>query len=122
VALEELGRLQLWQSKFAAAESTFTSCLKQYERGHATAPYRLKLMLGTALLKQDKLDEAQGLLIAGYGGLKPRLESQIPEHATRLAEALNLLIELYTKLERPYEVTKWRAELDTLTSSASSSE
>jgi hypothetical protein len=54
--------------------------------------------------------EAMRLLLAGYGGLRQR-EEGIPSRAsTRIPEAIDRLIELYTATNKPGEATKWRAE------------
>ena len=56
------------------------------------------VMLGAALLGQDKVSEAEPLLAGGYDGLD-RLRDQIPEEvrAERLAWALQRIIALYER-------------------------
>ena len=67
-------------------------------------------MLGGALLGQKKYAEAEPLLLNGYEGMKQR-EKQIPPQArSRIAEALDRLIELSTATNKPDEVKKWQAE------------
>jgi hypothetical protein len=66
--------------------------------------------MGGALLGQEKYKEAEMLLLKGYEGMKQR-EKTIPSQAkTRMAEALDRLIQLYTKTNKPDEVKKWQAE------------
>jgi hypothetical protein len=54
--------------------------------------------------------DAEPLLLTGYEGMKQR-ETTIPEQGnTRIPEALDRLIELYTATDKPDEVKKWQAE------------
>jgi len=53
-------------------------------------------------------------LLKGYEGMKAREKTIPPQAATRLPEALDRLIELYTKWDKPDEAKKWQAEKDKL--------
>jgi serine/threonine protein kinase len=66
-------------------------------------------LLGNEFEQSRLLAEAEPLLIKGYVGLKQR-EMTIPENLrrARITEALDRLIELYTVLNRPEEVEKYR--------------
>ena len=67
-------------------------------------------MLGETLLGQKKYADAEPLLLKGYEGMKKR-EKTIPKGGeTRIPEALDRLIELYTATNKPDEVKKWQAE------------
>jgi hypothetical protein len=67
-------------------------------------------MLGGALLGQKKYADAEPLLLTGYEGMKAH-EKTIPSQGnTRIPEALDRLIELYTATNKPDEVRKWQAE------------
>jgi hypothetical protein len=67
-------------------------------------------MLGGALLGQKKYADAEPLLLQGHAGMKQR-EKAIPHQAsTRIPEALDRLIELYTAINKPDEAKKWQAE------------
>ena len=67
-------------------------------------------LLGGALLGQKKYAKAEPLLLQGYEGMKQR-EKAIPAPGlSRLPEALDRLIELYTATNRPDEAKKWREE------------
>ena len=46
----------------------------------------------------------------GYEGIKQREKTIPPQAATRLPEALDRLIDLYTATNKPYEAKKCRAE------------
>ena len=70
-------------------------------------------MLGASLLGQNKLAEAEPLLIAGYQGLQRTVDGiPVPVRERRLTEALNNLIRLYDGWEKPEESAKWKQELE----------
>jgi hypothetical protein len=69
-------------------------------------------MLGAVLLGQNKLAEAEPLLVKGYEGMKDRKAAIPPQAEVRISEALERLVELYSALERPDNVIHWLAELD----------
>ena len=66
--------------------------------------------LGGALLGQKKYADAEPLLLAGYEGMKQRRKTIPADVKDRLPVALDRVIELYTAMEKPDEVKKWRAE------------
>ena len=65
-----------------------------------------KSLLGGALLGQKKYADAEPLLLTGYEGMKQREKTIPPQGQTRLPEALDRLIELYTATNKPDEVKK----------------
>jgi serine/threonine protein kinase len=67
-------------------------------------------LLGGALLGQKKYQGAEPLLLKGYAGMKARAKSIPKGSASRLVEALDRLIELYTATNRPDELKMWQAE------------
>ena len=70
--------------------------------------FNTQSMLGEALLGQMKYTDAEPLLLKGYEGMKAR-EASIPAPAaTRIPEALDRLIALYTATKKPDEVKKYR--------------
>jgi hypothetical protein len=50
------------------------------------------------------------LLLKGYEGMKEREKSITKGGETRIPEALDRLIELYTATNKPDEAKKWQAE------------
>ncbi len=74
------------------------------------ADARTQQNLGAALLGQKKYADAEPLLLKGYEGMKQREKTIPPQGSTRLPEALDRLIELYTATNKPDEARKWRAE------------
>ena len=72
--------------------------------------FNARSMLGGSLLGQRKYADAEPLLVSGYEGMKRREKAIPPQAATRLAEALDRLIELYSATDNPDALRKWRAE------------
>lgn len=64
-------------------------------------------MLGGSLLVQKKYAESEPLLLKGYEGIKAREKTIPPQGSTRIPEALDRLIQLYTETNKPEEVKKW---------------
>ena len=96
----------------AAAEEMLRESLAIREKWQPDAwtTFNTKSMLGGALLGQKKYAPAEPLLVKGYEGLKAR-EKTIPTTGdTRIPEALDRLVELYTATGKPDEAAKWRAE------------
>jgi serine/threonine protein kinase len=74
--------------------------------------FETKSLLGEALLDQKKFDEAEPLLLSGYGGLK-QSKSQIPsQDKFRITKALKRLVQLYEKWGKPNKAAEWRKELE----------
>jgi tetratricopeptide (TPR) repeat protein len=59
-------------------------------------------------VKATLLAEAEPLLLAGYKGMKQRESTIPPQAANAIPEALDRLIELYTTLDKPEEVDRYR--------------
>ncbi|HMP70559.1 MAG TPA: tetratricopeptide repeat protein [Pirellulaceae bacterium] len=108
--LAEFGLSLLEMNGYAAAEPLLRECLAIREKYQAEdwTTCETQSMLGGALLGQAKYAEAEPLLLKGYEGMKAREES-IPPQATRyVTTALDRLIELYTLLDKPEEIEKYR--------------
>ena len=70
-------------------------------------------MLGQAVTKLGRFEEAESLLVGGYEGMKAR-EDKIPAiYKYRRIEALQRLIDLYIAWDKPEVAAKWQAILDT---------
>ena len=96
----------------AEAEPLLRECLAIREKTQPDAwtTFNTQSMLGGALLGQKKYADAEPLLLAGYEGMKQREKTIPPQGDTRIPEALDRLIELYTATDKPDEVKKWQAE------------
>ncbi|HMP03089.1 MAG TPA: serine/threonine-protein kinase [Gemmatales bacterium] len=112
--LAQFGSILLEMKGFKEAEPFLRECLAIREKIQPNdwTTFNTQSMLGGALLGQTKLPEAEPLLLKGYEGMKAREKSIPPQGATRIPEALDRLIELYTALEKPDEVKKYQAERD----------
>lgn len=103
--------LELLKCKqFSVAEELLRECLaiRNEIQPDAWSTYNVQSMLGEALMRQDKLKEAEPLLIEGYEGLVA-VEASIPTEAlNRLPEALDRLIQIYTVLQRPDDLMKFQ--------------
>ena len=110
--LARLGLVLLAVAGFAEAEPLLRECLAIREKAQPDAwtTFNTKSLLGGSLLGQKKYADAEPLLLAGYEGMKQREKSIPPQASTRIPEALDRLIELYTATNKPDEAKKWRAE------------
>jgi serine/threonine protein kinase len=110
--LAKVGLALLEARQFSHAEKLLHECLAIREKHDAElwTTFHTQSILGAALQGQKKYAAAEPLLLKGYQGMKAR-EKAIPlQGATRIPEALDRLIELYTATNRPDEAKKWRAE------------
>ena len=70
----------------------------------------LQLLLGGALVIEKEYAEGEKLLIKGYREWAPRLKDFPQGSCRHVADAVDRLILLYIKTNKPDEVKKWRAE------------
>jgi hypothetical protein len=84
--------------------------LRQKKEPDAWITFNAMSLLGGALLGQKQYAEAERLLRRSYEGMKPREKSIPPQGRTRLAEAVDRLVALYTAINKPDEVKRWQAE------------
>ncbi len=81
--------------------------IRQKANPDAWSTANSRSLLGGVLLSQKKYADAEPLLLKGYEGMKAT-EKDIPRTAaTRLPEALDRLIELYTAIKKPDEMKKY---------------
>jgi serine/threonine protein kinase/tetratricopeptide (TPR) repeat protein len=102
------------QNRSAEAEPLLREALAIREKSQPDAwtNSNIRSILGGALLDQNKLDEAEPLLLEGYNGMKQR-EAAIPaQSAVRISEALERLVRLYETTGNQSEAAAWRAKLD----------
>jgi len=111
INVEPIAR-ELLQSSAFDAELLLRECLAFREKTQPDdcSTFNTQSMLGGALLGQKKYTDAEPLLLKGYEGMKQREKSIPPAAATRIAESLDRLIELYTATNKPEDVKKWQAE------------
>lgn len=98
---------------FAEAEAPARELLsirKEVQPEHWST-FNAMAMLGGALLGQDKVEEAESMLLEGYQGMKARQDA-IPELGKpRVAEALEKLIQLYTSTGQAEQQKRFQDEL-----------
>jgi tetratricopeptide (TPR) repeat protein len=70
----------------------------------------VKFWLATALFRQKKYAEAEPMLLEAYKEAVERIRQARLWHKRYPADVADRLIELYTVLDKPDEVKKWRAE------------
>lgn len=90
-----LSLLQL--GAFAEAEPVIRECfeIREGQLPDSWLTFSTKSMLGAALLGQEKLGEAEPLLVEGYDGIKEVEDTIPPQGQPRIGEALERLIKLY---------------------------
>lgn len=96
--------------QFLAAEDLFSKALeiRQREMPEAWETFQTRSLLGEALLRQDKLVDAEQHLVAGYEGLVMR-EDAIPSNfGSPITDAIDRLIALYERMKKPAEVDRYR--------------
>lgn len=110
--LSGLGENLLRQKRWTDAESAFHESLHILEKKEPSAwtTFNTLSLMGDAMLGQKKFDEAEPLLHKGYKGMKDRENLIPPQDRTRISEALDRLIVLYTATNKPDEAKKWQAE------------
>jgi serine/threonine protein kinase/tetratricopeptide (TPR) repeat protein len=102
----------LKQHKWAEAESLLREALSIWG---ATRPddwlrFKTESRLGECLLGQKRYAEAEPMLLSGYNGMKAR-EARIPmQEKLRLAEAGQLVAELYKVWGKPEKVREWESK------------
>jgi tetratricopeptide (TPR) repeat protein len=97
--------------QFAPAEEMLRECLsiREKKQPEVWTTFNTLSLLGGALRGQKKYADAEPPLVKGYEGLKAREKSIPPQGATRIPEALDRLIELYTATNKPDEVKKYQS-------------
>ena len=109
---EEISNL-LAEGNYAGAEPLAVECLRLRAR---TIPddwrmFNARSMLGACLLGQQKYVEAEPLLRSGYEGMRQR-QAKIPQNGKIwLQNALQRLVQLCQKTNRPDEADAWNKKL-----------
>ena len=114
-ALHELGQYDLKEKRFVEAESLFRETLAIFSQQPQRNWHHFdtESLLGASLLGQQKLAEAEPLLLSGYSGMRER-QATIPVHSKPLLNnAIQRLIDLYTALGNAEKADYWRRQLTT---------
>jgi tetratricopeptide (TPR) repeat protein len=99
-------RLEAWDKSEAALRECLA--IREKESPESWLTFNTQSMLGETLLRLGKLDEAEPLIVGGYQGMREREEEIPPAGKIRLKEAVERLVKLYEKLEKPEEAARWR--------------
>jgi tetratricopeptide (TPR) repeat protein len=105
--------LNLLKHDARESETLLRECLAIRAKKQPDAWYTFdtQAMLGASLLGQKQYADAEPLLLKGYEGMKAREKAIPPQGQPRLTEALERLVELYERWERPEQAARWRKEL-----------
>jgi TolA-binding protein len=108
--LASLGLCLLKSGKPADAEPVLRECLaiRDKKQPDDWMTFNTKSLLGAALLGQKKYTDAEPLLLAGYEGMKKRLDTRPQEDKVRLTEALERLVQLYEATGKKDKADEWR--------------
>jgi hypothetical protein len=112
--LADIGHLLVTNEQYLEAEKYLrqSQAIREKKEPDVWSTFDTRSRLGAALLGQKKYAEAEPLLLRGYEGMKQR-EDKIPtQYRSRLAEALERLVQLYDAWNKPDEAAKWRNELE----------
>jgi len=119
--MSRFGLALLGIGKFTAAVQLLRQCLAIRERTQPDvwSTFNTQSLLGGALLGQKKYADAESLLLKGYEGMQAREETIPSQASTRIPEALDRLIELYTnwhsaERDKGYDshAAEWQKKLD----------
>ncbi len=108
--------IMLEEGKYQEAEAVTRQSLaiRLKLRPDDWSTHHARHMLGAALAFQNRLAEAEPLLIEGYRGMKARAASMPEFHLPRIGEGVQRIIRIYERLDRPGEVARWQQEFDSL--------
>jgi len=107
--LARIGSSMLRYDLFKQSEPLLRQCnaIREKRQPDDWRRFHSLSMLGGSLLGQGKYDDAEPLLLEGYGGLKARARQAQP---SRVREALERVIALYEATNRTKKVAHWKAE------------
>ena len=103
----------LEKGDFAEAEPMVRECLALREKQTPDdwLTFNARSMLGGALLGQKRFAEAEPLLLSGYEGMQQRGASILAVGGTNPREALQRLVELYERTDRPALAAEYKRKL-----------
>lgn len=100
--------------QYQAAETYLRECLmiREKQLPDDWKLFNAKSTLGGALAGQERLQEAEPLLVEGYSGMKDREAKIPPATQQRLPEAIQRLVDLYVAWKNPEQAAEWQKQLD----------
>jgi tetratricopeptide (TPR) repeat protein len=108
-----LGEAYLVQGRAGEAEPLLRETLALYETAGlgTTRGFITESLLGESLLAQRRFAEAEPRLLAGYQGMKSRLDSMVPMLHPQLWNAAERLVRLYTDWGQMAKADEWKKAL-----------
>jgi tetratricopeptide (TPR) repeat protein len=116
LGLEFRGRQLLAEGKYVEGEAFLRQLLdgQTKARPDSEESYRAQCVLGASLIGQDRYAEAEQLILQGYTEMKKwwnvQGEPVTPLRTLFEVEAVEWLVQLYDRWEKPIEAEKWRRE------------
>ena len=112
--LNSLALVLLRECRFTDAEPLARECLAIREKKLPDdwGTFYTQVMLGAALLKQEKHADAEPLLLSGYAGMAQRETAIRNKDRHLLRKALQNLLDLYQASRRPDRAAEWKQKLD----------
>ena len=108
-AMTKLGRCLSEEGKLVEAEKLLREAVASRERSMPDHPllYNTRSILGEALARAERFEEAERLLIDGYTGMKRHQAEMPPAVKPRLHEALERLVSFYRARGNQAEAERW---------------
>jgi tetratricopeptide (TPR) repeat protein len=112
-SLHNLALVLVDQGKLAEAETAVRECLalREEQLPDDWQTFDARSLLGSVLLRQNRVSDAEPLLLSGYEGMKQR-EVKIPAYnRVRVKEGLQRLVQVYEATAQPGKAAEWQKRL-----------
>jgi tetratricopeptide (TPR) repeat protein len=111
--INDLAFLYLNTGQFAQAERRLREALNSYDKIMIQSwdHFNCQGLLGASLAGQKKYAEAEPLLIAGYGGMRQKVNTVPAYRRVQLKQAGERIVQLYQAWGKPEKAAEWRAKL-----------
>jgi eukaryotic-like serine/threonine-protein kinase len=102
------------QQKFAESEAVFRTVLATREavEPNGWQTFNVRTRLGEAVAAQNRHEEAEALLLAGYEGMKRREDKMPAANRSWIGQALRCLVRFYTTTNETEKAAKWQQKFD----------
>jgi serine/threonine protein kinase/tetratricopeptide (TPR) repeat protein len=108
-----VGRIALLQKKYMAAAVLLAQALEAFERAapDSWGRYNCQSLLGESLVAQQKFDEAEPLVISGYGGMVERAATIAAGDRGDLTDAGRRIVAMYQDWGKLDKAAEWQQKL-----------
>lgn len=112
--LDTVGEVLLQHRHFVKAETILQEALtlRQKILPESTTLYGTMMQLGECLLRQNRMPEAEAMLLGSYAGIKQQPAHSAAAQHSRMTKAMEKLVLLYDTWGKKAEAAKWRDELE----------